>query len=118
MLPLLIRYSSRANWQVYLGVGILSALTGYFLSAMPQLILPIACVCLGVWLIDCGVRENTDGAMAPSPLRLLSRCMPWLIYQQSCLVARWWQLRYFADRQRHSWWKVSYRRPWLSRESH
>ena len=51
----------RSTWQVYLGVGILSTLAGYVLSAIPQLILPLAGVGLSVWLIYSGLRNKRAG---------------------------------------------------------
>jgi hypothetical protein len=110
MHPLLNHDSTRTNWRLYLGVGILSAFAGYLISALPQLIVPIACVSLAVWLIYSGLQGQRDGRMASSPMRLL----PWLVYQQNCLRARWLQLCYFTERS--LWWQLSLRRPWQSRE--
>jgi uncharacterized membrane protein HdeD (DUF308 family) len=59
--PQFLRDPKRTSWQVYLGVGILSALAGYGLSALPQLIVPVVCVGLSVWLIYFGLRSTRAG---------------------------------------------------------
>jgi hypothetical protein len=68
-----MRDRRRTGWQIYMGVGILSTLAGYLLSALPQLIVPTACVGLSVWLIYSGLREHPARATVPSPADLLHR---------------------------------------------
>lgn len=59
--PQSVRDPKRSSWQVYLGVVILSTLAGYVLSAMPQLIVPLAGVGLSGWLIYSGLRNKRAG---------------------------------------------------------
>src|ERR1017187_808396 len=74
-------HPKRTSWQLYLGVGILSATVGYGLNAVPQLIGPMAWVGLSVWLIYSGLQERADRAMVPSPMepepRFLTRLTHW-----------------------------------------
>jgi uncharacterized membrane protein HdeD (DUF308 family) len=58
--PQSVRDPKRSSWQVYLGVGILSTLAGYVLSAIPQLIVPLTGVGLSVWLIYSGSRKHRE----------------------------------------------------------
>jgi hypothetical protein len=58
---------SRITWQVYLGVGILSALAGYVVSAYPLLIGGVPCAALAIWLISSGLRERIDIAERSGP---------------------------------------------------
>ncbi len=70
-----MRDPRRTGWQIYLGVGILSTLAGYLLSALPQLIVPTACVGLSVWLIHSGLRKHSARVIVPSPADLLHRVL-------------------------------------------
>jgi hypothetical protein len=73
MEPPSMRDSKRSSWQMYLGVGILAAIAGYALSAMPQLIVPVVSVGLAVWLIYSGLRRHRDQAIDRSPMELTRR---------------------------------------------
>jgi hypothetical protein len=105
-----IRGTKETNWQVYLGVGIMSALMGYLLSALPQLIAPLVFITLSVWLIYSGLQDRPDRAIVPSPMEVLRRSQTVLVYCQSCSRARWGQFRFGVERSR--WWQMSSRRAW------
>jgi hypothetical protein len=81
--------SKLRNWQVYVGVGMLSALGGYLLSALPELIAPAACVGLSVWLIYSGIQENAELALVPSPMEMVRRSSALLMFWRSRLRVRW-----------------------------
>ena len=87
----------RARWQMYLGVGILSTLAGYGLSAVPQLIVPMSFVGISIWLIYSGLQRRPDEAVVPSPVDLAQRTLTKLTYWRRCLKSRWGQYRYASS---------------------
>ena len=110
-----VRNSKGAGWQLYLGVGILSALAGYILSAWPQAIGPLACAGLAVWFIYTGLQENAGQAMVPSPRELARRFWALLTFWRGRLRSRWAQVRYGAGRP--SRWEMAAGRGWQGRET-
>lgn len=93
------RFTRNPGWatsQVCLGIGILSTLAGYLLSAEPHLILPAVFVGLAVWLLYSAFQQHADRVIVPSPLEVARRGVAWLVYSQGRLRARWGRFRYGA----------------------
>ena len=85
---------SRITWQVYLGVGILSALAGYVFSAYPLLIGGVPCAGLAIWLINSGLQEKTDESAMPNAHDLAERSRTRLMFWRSIWKSRVGRLRY------------------------
>lgn len=85
---------SRITWQVYLGVGILSALAGYVFSAYPLLIVGVLCAVLAIWLISSGLQERGGESAMPDTHDLAERSRIRLVFWRSLWRSRVGRLRY------------------------
>jgi len=85
---------SQITWQVYVGVGILSALAGYVFSAYPLLIGGVPCAALAIWLISSGLQEKTDESATPGPHDLAEGPRTRLAFWRSIWRSRVHRLRY------------------------